>query len=154
MNYYTKNTSVGIVTITEEFGFVTALYFEQKKFKSRWDKYILSGLLNIAFNELEEYLNGNRRIFDIPLNPKGTSYQQKVWSLIFNTPYGQTKTYKDLSIELGNINSSRAVGIACNRNPIPIFIPCHRIIGSNGGLKGYIGGLEIKRKLLSIEKFA
>ena len=152
MNYYTKQTPIGLITISEEQGFVTSLSFKQKVFNGKWDKNVLSEVLKDAFEQLEEYLEGKRKEFDLPLNPKGTSFQQKVWSCLYKIPYGETRSYKDIAEQIGNANASRAVGNANNKNPIPIFIPCHRVIGTNGDLVGYAGGLDLKQKLLQIEK--
>ena len=90
--------------------------------------------------------------FDLPLAPEGTSFQQSVWQKLQTIPYGQTSTYGELAAELGKPNASRAVGAANGRNPIPIVIPCHRVIGANGKLTGFSGGLHIKEALLSLEK--
>ena len=152
MNYYTKQTKFGFITITEERGFITSLLFKQKLFNGKWDKYFLSDILNYAFNQLEEYFDGKIKTFDVPLNPKGTLFQQKVWSQLLSIPYGETKSYKDIAALVGNENSSRAVGLANNKNPIPIFIPCHRVIGTDGNLTGYSGGIELKQKLLCHEQ--
>jgi len=154
MNYYTKQTQLGFITITEEQGFVTSLLFKQKIFNGKWDKYFLSDVLENAFNQLEEYLEGKRKEFDLPLNPKGTPFQQKVWSCLYKIPYGETKSYKDIAEQIGDINACRAVGNANNKNPIPILIPCHRVIGANGDLTGFGAGLDLKQKLLNIEKFS
>ena len=151
MNYYTKQTTLGYVTITEDRGFITSLFFKQKIFNGKWDRYFLSEGLNDAFNQLEEYLERKRKEFTLPLNPEGTPFQQKVWSCLYNIPYGETRTYKDIAEQLGNENSCRAVGNANNKNPIPVFIPCHRVIGSDGSLTGYAGGVVLKQKLLNIE---
>ena len=151
MHYYTKQTPLGYVTITEDRGFITSLLFRQKIFNGKWDKFVLSDVLNLAFNQLEEYLEGMRKEFNLPLNPKGTQFQQKVWSCLYNIPYGETRTYKDIAEQIGDGNACRAVGNANNKNPIPIFIPCHRVIGSNGDLIGFGAGLDIKQKLLNIE---
>lgn len=152
MNYYTKQTKLGFITITEDKGFITSVFFKQKIFNGKWDRCFLSEGLNDAFNQLEEYLEGKRKKFTLPLNPSGTSFQQKVWSCLYNIPYGETRTYKDIAEQLGNENSCRAVGNANNKNPIPVFIPCHRVIGSDGSLTGYAGGLDIKQKLLNLEQ--
>ncbi len=151
MNYYAKETSIGQVTITEDKGFITGLYI-QKEIKKINGKNILSDILQNAFNQLEEYLCGKRKNFDLPLNPKGTPFMQKVWSYLYQIPYGETRTYKDIAVRLGNEKSYRAVGNANNKNPIPIFIPCHRVIGSDGSLIGYAYGLDVKRKLLELEE--
>ncbi|NLK98468.1 methylated-DNA--[protein]-cysteine S-methyltransferase [Defluviitalea saccharophila] len=109
-------------------------------------------LLKKANEQLQEYLNGKRKVFDLPLEPKGTAFQQKVWEVLREIPYGTTCSYKDIAEKIGNPKACRAVGMANNRNPISIFIPCHRVIGANGKLVGYGGGLDIKAKLLEIER--
>lgn len=107
-------------------------------------------LLN-AFSQLEEYFFEGRKEFSIQLNPDGTDFQKRVWSELLKIPYGCTISYNLLSLKIGDSNSIRAVGRANSRNPIPIIIPCHRVIGSNGSLVGYSAGLEIKSLLLKIE---
>ncbi len=87
----------------------------------------------------------------MPLNPNGTVFQKKVWNALCNIPYGETRSYKQVAEAVGNNKASRAVGMANNKNPIMIVIPCHRVIGSNGSLVGYAGGLDIKEKLLFLE---
>lgn len=110
-----------------------------------------SPLLDAAEAQLREYFAGARRTFDLPLAPHGTAFQQRVWTALRAIPYGETRTYGELAAAIGSPNASRAVGMANHRNPIPIIIPCHRVIGANGTLTGYAGGLEIKRKLLALE---
>lgn len=109
-------------------------------------------LLKRANKQLQEYFSGKRKIFDLPLAPSGTEFQQKVWSSLQKIPYGKTNSYKEIAESIGNIKAARAVGMANNKNPILILIPCHRVIGANGKLVGYAGGLEVKEKLLKIEK--
>jgi len=109
-------------------------------------------LLKEASRQLAEYLDGFRKTFDLPLNPQGTEFQKKVWNALCDIPYGEIRSYKQIAEAVGNPKASRAVGMANNRNPIMIFIPCHRVIGSNGSLVGYGGGLDMKEKLLSLEK--
>ena len=99
-----------------------------------------------AQKQLDEYFAGKRKTFDLPLSPHGTDFQKKVWNALLKIPYGKTISYKDI-----DPNAPRAVGMACNKNPIIIVIPCHRVIGSNGKLTGYAGGLEFKEKLLTLE---
>lgn len=101
---------------------------------------------------MDEYFNRKRKNFDLPLAPKGTEFQKKVWEELRKIPYSKTCSYKDIAIKLGNEMCCRAVGMANNKNPIAIFIPCHRVIGANGKLVGYAGGLSIKERLLEIEK--
>lgn len=104
-----------------------------------------------AIEELKEYFEGTRKIFTVLINPKGTEFQQKVWNSLRKIPYGETRSYKDIAVDIGNNNACRAVGSSNGKNPIPIIIPCHRIINSNGNLGGFSGGLKLKIKLLQIE---
>jgi methylated-DNA-[protein]-cysteine S-methyltransferase len=104
-----------------------------------------------AIQELREYFAGSRRDFSLPLAPPGTAFQQQVWRALQQIPYGSTTTYQDLAERLGKPTASRAVGSANGRNPIAIIIPCHRVIGRDGRLRGYAGGLHIKRHLLQHE---
>ncbi len=101
--------------------------------------------------QLNEYFSGKRRAFDVPLRPVGSSFERQVWNKLLEIPYGDTASYGAIAIALGLINGARAVGRANGANPIPIVIPCHRVIGSDGTLTGYGGGLPIKRALLELE---
>lgn len=109
-------------------------------------------LIENAKAQLTDYFQGTRQIFDLPLNPSGTSFQKKVWQALCQIPYGQTRSYKEIALAIDNPKGCRAVGMANNRNPIMLIIPCHRVIGSNGTLVGYAGGLDIKEWLLEHEK--
>lgn len=108
-------------------------------------------LLARGREELLAYFAGKRRTFDLPLEPQGTPFQQKVWSALADIPYGQTITYGELARRVGCPKGSRAVGQANHRNPLPILLPCHRVVGANGTLTGYGGGLELKEWLLRLE---
>lgn len=108
-------------------------------------------LLARARDQLLEYLAGERREFDLPLAPEGTPFQCRVWSALADIPWGQRRTYGDIARAVGCPKGFRAVGMACNRNPLPIFIPCHRVVGADGSLTGYAGGTELKRALLRLE---
>ncbi|MBM6615207.1 methylated-DNA--[protein]-cysteine S-methyltransferase [Desemzia sp. RIT804] len=101
---------------------------------------------------LEEYFQGTRKEFDVPLDIKGTNFQETVWRELLNIPYGETRTYSDIAEAVGNLKAIRAVSGAIGKNPIAIVVPCHRVIGKNGKLTGYRGGLEMKRELLELEK--
>lgn len=104
-----------------------------------------------AAEQLAQYFAGSRRAFDLPLAPRGTDFQRAVWSELARVPYGSTVTYGELAGRVGRARASRAVGGANNRNPLPIVVPCHRVIGADGSLTGYGGGLERKRALLALE---
>ena len=108
-------------------------------------------LLNEAFKQLGEYLTGKRRDFDLPLAPAGTPFQRKVWDALLQIPYGQTRSYRQIAEAVNSPKGFRAVGMANNRNPIAVFIPCHRVIGADGSMVGYGGGLDIKKHLLRLE---
>ncbi len=101
--------------------------------------------------QLRTYFAGERRHFDLSLAPRGTEFQQQVWSALRHIPYGETRSYKGLAKAIGNEKATQAVGAANGRNPIPVIIPCHRVIGANGDLTGFGGGLETKRFLLDLE---
>ena len=103
-------------------------------------------------DQLSEYFSGTRTEFDIPLAPRGTPFQKLVWQELCRIPYGQTRTYGEIAAAIGKPGAARAVGMACNRNPIWLLIPCHRVVGRNGALTGYAGGLDMKRKLLELEQ--
>src|SRR6185295_10503338 len=102
--------------------------------------------------QLNEYFAGTRRQFELPLAPAGTPFQQRVWAALLDIPYGQTISYGELASRIGQKSASRAVGLANGSNPLPIVIPCHRVIGANGKLTGYGGGLPIKERLLALER--
>ena len=101
--------------------------------------------------QLKEYFFGTRTEFDLPLEPKGSEFQIKVWRALRQIPFGQTRSYLDLATAVGTPKASRAVGAANGRNPLSIVVPCHRVIGANGALTGFAGGLEVKAKLLALE---
>jgi methylated-DNA-[protein]-cysteine S-methyltransferase len=105
-----------------------------------------------AVLQLDEYFAGTRREFQLRLAPDGTTFQMQVWQTLTRIPYGETWSYRDLATALGNVQAVRAVGLANGRNPLPIVIPCHRVIGADGSLTGYGGGLPIKTALLALER--
>lgn len=109
-------------------------------------------LIKKTYSQLKEYFAGNRKSFDIPISANGTEFQIKVWKELQKIPYGKTATYKEIAENIGNKNASRAVGMANNKNPIAIIIPCHRVIGTKGDLTGYAGGIKLKKYLLDLEK--
>jgi len=109
-------------------------------------------VLRLAAAELTAYFSGALRVFSIPLSPQGTAFQRVVWQALTDIPYGQTATYGEIAAMINNPNACRAVGMANNRNPLPIVIPCHRVIGADGRLVGYGGGLGVKEWLLELER--
>lgn len=108
-------------------------------------------LIEEVSKQLKEYFSGKRQVFDLPLRPEGTPFQKKVWEALKTIPFGQTRTYQEIAVQIGNPKACRAVGGANNKNPISIIIPCHRVIGAGGSLVGYGGGLSLKEKLLRLE---
>jgi methylated-DNA-[protein]-cysteine S-methyltransferase len=136
---------------------LVGIWFEQGRDARRDNQDMVVGdapVLARTRQQLEEYFRGQRRDFDLPLAPRGTDFQQRVWQRLRGIGYGTTTTYGALAQELGNANASRAVGLANGSNPIPIVIPCHRVIGANGALTGFGGGLPIKNALLELERGA
>lgn len=107
---------------------------------------------DMAFAQLEAYFMGKRQVFDFPYVLEGTVFQQKVWRALLDIPYGETRSYGDIAHAIGNPKACRAVGMANHRNPMIIVVPCHRVIGANGALTGYGGGLPMKTFLLNLEQ--
>jgi methylated-DNA-[protein]-cysteine S-methyltransferase len=104
-----------------------------------------------VISQLDQYFNPGRTTFDLPLDPRGTAFQQRVWQELLRIPYGETASYGDIAERIGNPKACRAVGMANRRNPIPLIIPCHRVIGHDGSLTGFGGGLAVKERLLALE---
>lgn len=111
-----------------------------------------TALTDLAFGQITEYLEGRRREFDFPCRLQGTEFQQKVWRALRAIPYGETRTYGEIAAAVGNPKAARAVGMANHQNPILIAVPCHRVIGADGGLVGYGSGLDMKEALLRLER--
>ena len=111
-----------------------------------------NGLTEQVFRQLDEYFAGTRRRFDFPYRLHGTPFQEKVWAALRDIPYGETRSYKQIAEAVDCPRGCRAVGMANNRNPIVIVVPCHRVIGYDGKLTGYAGGLDVKEQLLALEK--
>ena len=108
--------------------------------------------LDAAADQLGEYFDGDRREFDLPLDLRGTDFQQDAWRALAAVPYGETRTYGEQADAIGRPGAFRAVGAANGRNPIPVILPCHRIVGADGSLTGFAGGLDTKRRLLNLEQ--
>ncbi len=141
---------IGLLGIAEENGQITDLFFGREKAPIGTLEAETPILLQ-AKKELREYFAGTRREFTAPLNPSGTEFQRQVWNALLTIPYGETRSYSQIAAQLGNPSASRAVGTANHHNPISILIPCHRVIGQDGSLTGYGGGLEAKKFLLDLE---
>ena len=152
---------IGSILIESIDGFITALLFiDEKKEAMPKDKSVIGtgindGLIAVCRQQLNEYFEGTRREFDFPFQQSGTPFQQKIWAGLLQIPYGKTISYLDLSKRTGDAKAIRAVGTTNGKNQLSIVVPCHRVIGSNGDLTGYAGGLWRKRWLLEHEgKFA
>ena len=141
----TVGSPVGPLTLAERDGALVRIAFGDGGACDR------TPLLDDAARQLAEYFDGRRRVFDLPLAPDGTPFQREVWLALREIPYGQTRSYKQIAAAVGRPQACRAVGMANNRNPLPIVVPCHRVVGASGALTGYAGGLEIKSKLLQLE---
>ena len=144
-------SDVGRIGITEKDGRITNVYIANDELPQD-TQLCETPLLKEAAKQLKDYFAGELKEFSLPLEPSGTTFMKQVWSALCEIPYGKTASYKDIAVKVGAPKAARAVGLANNRNPIPIFIPCHRVIGANGSLTGYRGGLEMKKKLLDLEK--
>ena len=144
---FTYDTVLGSVTFVEEDGTLLAVT-THRSYEGICQE---TPLIKEACRQLSEYLKGERKTFDLPLNPKGTDFQKRVWRALCDIPYGETRSYKQIAEAIGNPKAVRAVGMANNRNPITIVVPCHRVIGADGKLVGYGGGLEMKEFLLRLE---
>ena len=148
---YFYNTDIGKIGIADNGKAITNVYFNESP-QPKDIEIKETDLIKEAAQQLKEYLAGKRKSFNIPLMPEGTEFQKSVWEALQQIPYGKTCSYGEIAEKIGNPKACRAVGMANNKNPIGIFIPCHRVIGANGKLVGYAGGLEMKEHLLAIEK--
>lgn len=150
MFFAVQKSCVGLIGIVEESGLITELFFNSEAPPAAAIAKETQ-LLQEACRQLDAYFNGRLQQFSLPLAPRGTPFQQRVWRALQAIPYGETMSYKEVAVCVGQPKAARAVGMANNRNPIPIIIPCHRVIGADGQLVGYGSGLPIKIKLLTIE---
>lgn len=141
-------TDWGEFTLTETDGALTKLMLPGQPALCGHDN---TPLLIEAEAQLSSYLAGKMRRFTVPLAPKGTAFQQLVWQALMTVPYGQTRSYAEIAAQIGYNRAFRAVGMANHCNPLPIFIPCHRIVGKDGALTGYAGGIALKARLLALE---
>ena len=144
-----------ILLVANDAGLCGVHFVGQKHFPQRqkdWQRDPHNAVLKRAKRELEEYYAGKRKRFDVPLAPEGTAFQRKVWKAISTIGFGETKSYAEVARRAGVAGSARATGAATGRNPIGIIVPCHRVVGSDGSLTGYAGGLAKKKALLALEK--
>ena len=156
MNLYTYiDSPIGRLLLHSDGVAVTGLYMDvpdqPQPAREGWTEDAGAGPLPEAIRQLRDYFQGTRREFDLPLRLDGTAFQRRVWDALTDIPYGATLSYGELAQRIDNPNASRAVGLANGRNPISIVVPCHRVIGADGSLTGYGGGIERKRWLLDHE---
>jgi len=142
-------TPLGYIRVSADNNNIVAIGFYEQALSDALKK--PSALTQGAIQQIKEYIQGERRVFDLPLAPTGTAFQQRVWRQLQRVDYGQTASYVDIAKALDKPTASRAVGAANGKNPIGIVIPCHRVIGANGSLTGYAGGLDRKSFLLRLE---
>lgn len=160
MKTHTFDSVMGKMVLYETEGSICAVDLEGKAAPAMQKKLFREAeveegktdLLEKAQAELEEYFTGKRKMFDLPIRMFGTDFQKRVWNTLLGIPYGGTLTYGEVARIIGNPKACRAVGMANNQNPLMILVPCHRVIGADGSLVGYGGGLDIKERLLSLEK--
>lgn len=140
-------TPIGELSIIIENSFLTEISFDT----NISDNNFINPLMQKTQQQINDYFQGKIKQFDLPIKLHGSDFQIKVWQQLLAIPYGQTRTYNQIACAIGNKNASRAVGNACNKNPLPIIVPCHRVLGKNGALTGYNAGLEKKRFLIDLE---
>jgi len=151
--YWSYEYPIGEFSVAEDDGrivYVSLADSDRKAIPKEYERRE-SPVIKKAAKQLGEYFYGRRKGFDLPLEFRGTDFQKKVWAALLEIPYGETRTYGDIAKQIGNPKGSRAVGMANNRNPIAIICPCHRVIGADGSLTGYEGGLDRKEFLLKLE---
>ena len=152
----TIENTLGQILLVSDGSALTGLFFRDGKHYPElgpdWRPAPDHPIFQVVETQLAEYLSRKRREFEILQRPKGTPFQKMVWTAIGAIPFGATASYRDIAKKVGNLKSARAVGAAAGRNPIPVIIPCHRVVGQDGSLTGYGGGLERKRVLLDLEK--
>lgn len=143
---------IGMICIEEQEGAITGIYFDRECIIENKMEDVENPVLGEAHRQLSEYFLKQRKEFDLPLAPQGTEFQKRVWQALRMIPYGETRSYGEIAKQIGSPKASRAVGGANNKNHIMIVIPCHRVIGANGALVGFGGGLDVKEYLLQLEK--
>ena len=149
-HYYTYDTILGSVTFVEENGALVVI--TTHPYHPKEEIYQETPVIKEAFAQLSEYFSGKRKTFNLPLLLKGTDFQKQVWQALLKIPFGETRSYKQIAEAIGNPKAVRAVGMANNKNPLLIVVPCHRVIGANGKLVGYAVGLDKKEYLLRLER--
>ncbi|AQA20048.1 cysteine methyltransferase [Halioglobus japonicus] len=151
MNYQYLNSPIGTLRVLSDGQHITAIEWPEQHSDTAGQIEQSDAALAQCVEQLQEYFAGTRRSFDLPLAPGGTEFQNAVWAQLARIPFGELRSYGDIAREMGKPKAMRAVGAANGRNPIPIVVPCHRVIGSDGSLTGFAGGLDAKKTLLNLE---
>ena len=149
MEFYQFDTPLGLMALGEEEGAIVRVYLPNMPTPRLMPH--ANSLLEQGRTQILEYLAGTRKTFDLPLRPHGTPFQQKVWDALREIPWGETRSYKDIALAVDCPKGFQAVGMANRANPLPILIPCHRVVGADGSLGGYAYGADLKRALLAVE---
>ena len=149
LQYQYQNSPLGRLRLVAEAQYLRRIEFEGQHGKDGEET--PSPILEDCKKQLEEYFQGKRESFSLALNADGTAFQQRIWQALQTIPYGELRSYRDIAEQTGNHKAVRAVGAANGKNPLPIVVPCHRVIGSNGSLTGFAGGLPAKKTLLQLE---
>ncbi|MCV7193932.1 methylated-DNA--[protein]-cysteine S-methyltransferase [Mycolicibacterium brumae] len=153
--YRTIDSPIGPLTLAGDNGVLAHLRMVEQTYEPDRAGWVRNdNAFPDAVAQLDEYFSGRRREFDIPLELAGTAFQRRVWAALRTIPYGETRSYGEIAEQIGSPNASRAVGLANGHNPVSVIVPCHRVIGANGSLTGYGGGLERKKALLALEREA
>lgn len=150
-NVFYYRTEIGEIGIAEQDATITNIFFGKDQIPKN-SEVNETPIIKETAKQLNEYFAGKRKDFDLPLAPEGTEFQLAAWKALITIPHGETRSYKQMAEQIGRPKACRAIGMANNRNPIAIVVPCHRVIGSNGTLVGYAGGLDVKKHLLEMEK--
>ena len=150
MNFRMLSTPIGHLRLVSGDAHLIAIEFDGQ-YQRRATADQQDPVLRETAHQLREYFRGERHHFDLPLSPAGTEFQHRVWNALSEIPYGEVRSYRDIAGAIGRSSAVRAVGAANGRNPIPVVVPCHRVIGSDGSLTGFAGGLEAKKTLLDRE---
>ncbi len=151
MNYQFLDTPMGTLRLVSDGTHLHSIEFEGHHGSSDSDHEVCDSVLSSCASQLQEYYAGERETFGLPLATGGTDFQREVWAALADIPYGELRSYRDIAEAIDKPAAVRAVGAANGRNPLPIVVPCHRVIGSDGSLTGFAGGLETKTRLLQLE---
>lgn len=150
-HYQLLDTPIGSLRLVSDGAALTKIEFPQQHSACSGETETTDPALSACAAQLTEYFAGERQAFNLPLNAGGTIFQNEVWSALADIPFGELRSYSDIATAIGRPKAVRAVGAANGRNPLPIIVPCHRVIGSNGSLTGFAGGIPLKTKLLELE---